>query len=216
MSIWVDMCVCVNQVGKVGRVQVRPAGKGEGLELLAHTHRQVHTHTHRDTDTDTYTHKHFYIVCWCRRGDLHMLQHLLLLLWLSCGYQEVFVHAGWLQRDGYSISTKTTKKFNLIKPAHKYDHKSGDILLLHINISKSYYSRGNQRKNRGCPRYTLLSSSCNVNAQIGNQTYCRMHTLHIKTYELRVKRTQPMERSQISMVELCWLTTVSNWQADSW
>ena len=47
------ICVFVNQVGKVGRVQVRPGDKGEGLELLAHTHRQGHRYTQTQTHTLT-------------------------------------------------------------------------------------------------------------------------------------------------------------------
>ena len=62
--------------------------------------------------------------------------------------------------------------------------------------------------------FTFIILQCQW-AQIGNQTYCRMHTLHIKTNELHVKRTQPMERSQISIIELCWLTTVSKQITDS-
>ena len=95
----------VNQVGKVGRVQVRPGGNGEGLELLAHT--QTLTETHRHSQT----HIHLYVHIVGAEGEIYACCSI-----FSCFCDYPLVTKKYLLMLAgfrYSISTKKTKKFTL-------------------------------------------------------------------------------------------------------
>ena len=168
-----------------------------------------HTHTDRDTDTHRHGHIHTQTFLYSLLVQKGRFTHVGCSIFSCfCDYSVVtkkylFMLAGFSGMDNPS-QQKQPKIFNLIKPAHKYDHKFGDIYF-YTSISQSLIIQGATKKNRGCPRHTLLSSSCNVNElklEIKHIVGCTL-CLQRHTDELHVKRTQPMERSHISMVELC-------------